>query len=110
MPIESYPRFQENGAAVARLVREHVAKAPDLTDEHREVASEYLGELTQKALEIQYVVNQCLATDPSDGAELAELLSTAEILATHISAWRDNVEAPLLEAIDRLREGARVPA
>lgn len=109
MPIENYPTFQENGAAVARLVRAHVESVGELTESQSEAVAEYLGELSQKALEIQYVVNRFLATDQSDSAELAELLSAAEILATHVAAWRDNAEGPLLQAVDLLREAARVP-
>jgi hypothetical protein len=110
MPIESYPTFQESGAAVARLVRTRLSGAPDLNDRQLDTIAEYLGELSQKALEIQYVVNRCLATDSNDRAELADLLSTAEILATHIATWRDNAEDALLDAVDRLRQAEQVPA
>ncbi|MGH2370162.1 MAG: hypothetical protein ACRDI2_18460 [Chloroflexota bacterium] len=110
MPIESYPTFDAAGALVGRLIRTRLADVPELTEAQRQAVSEYLGELTQKALEIQFVVNQCLAVDTSDRLELADLFSTAEILASHVAAWRDNVDEPLLDAVERLREAAKVPA
>ena len=110
MPIEAYPTCQEAGAAVGRLVRARLAGLPDLDDTHCQAVADYLGELTQKALEIQFVVNQCLAIDGSDKLEVADLLAMSGILAAHIATWRDNVEQPLLEAVERLRETARLPA
>ena len=110
MPIETYPTFQEAGAAIERLVRTRLAGLPEIEETHGQALAEYLGELTQKALEIQFVVNQCLAVDPRDRSELADLLAMSEILASHIAAWRENVEQPLLEAVERLRDTARVTA
>lgn len=64
----------------------------------------------QKALEIQYVVNQCLAVDLADSGELAELLSTSEVLAQHVSTWRDSAEQTLLQVVDQLRAAATAAA